>query len=343
MTLTDLFTYELPPERIAQEPIEPRDSSRLMVLDHNSEELKDDRFNNVINYLNDGDCLVYNDSRVIPARLVGRKEPSGATVEVLLLTEEEDDHWTALIKPSRRVKPGMFITFEKDRFWAYVDDKIGFGEWLIRLESEGRVWEALKRVGRVPLPPYIKKELERPERYQTVYAKEPGSAAAPTAGLHFTSALIDRLRSNGVDFVPVTLHIGLDTFKPIREEHVEDHSIHSEYFELKAEAVDRIRVAKENGKRVIAVGTTAARVLESAVDEKGQTVPARGKTSLFIKPGHLFRVIDGMVTNFHLPRSTLLVMVCTFAGRERVLSAYEHAKKFNYRFYSFGDAMLILK
>lgn len=341
MTRTDLFSYELPTGMIAQEPLEPRDSSRLMVLNLTEGEPFDDTFRNIINHLKEGDCLVYNDSKVIPCRLLGKKRPTGAALEVLLLAEEEPDHWTALIKPSKRVRPGNEISFDPEKLWAYVEEKIAPGEWLIKLEANKSVQEALEEIGRVPLPPYIKVGLRDPNRYQTVYAREWGSAAAPTAGLHFTNDLIRKIKSKGVGFVPITLHIGLDTFKPIRCENVEDHAIHSERLQVSTEAANTINETKKSGGRIISIGTTAARAVESTGGDDGKVRAVKGSTDLFITPGYRFGVLDGMITNFHLPRSTLLVMVSAFAGREKIVKAYDRAKELGYRFFSFGDAMLI--
>jgi S-adenosylmethionine:tRNA ribosyltransferase-isomerase len=352
---TGAFDYELPAELIAQTPIEPRDASRLLVVHRDSGALEHRTFRDIGAYLRPGDLLVANRSRVIPARLRGAKEETGGAVELLLLAVRADlgpDCWEALVRPGRRIREGQRLVFGDGALAARVLARTPSGGRVVRLEApDGDVPGALARVGSVPLPPYIRAPLSDPERYQTVYARVPGSAAAPTAGLHFTPDLLERLGQQGVDAAYVTLHIGLDTFRPIEENDVAQHHIHSEEAELDETAAARINAARASGGRIVAVGTTAVRVLESAAaraEERGiasadvAVAPFRGRTSLYIMPGYRFRAVDVMLTNFHLPRSTLIVLVSAFAGRELILRAYEEAVRQRYRFYSFGDAMLIV-
>ncbi len=350
----DAFDYTLPPELIAQTPIEPRDASRLLVVHRDTGALEHRLFREIGAYLRPGDLLVANRSRVIPARLRGIKDQTGGAVELLLLAVRSDlgtDCWEALVRPGRRVREGQRLIFGDGALTAEVISRAAGGGRVVRLRAaDGDVASALARVGTVPLPPYIRAPLSNPERYQTVYARVPGSAAAPTAGLHFTPELLAALRAQGVGLAYVTLHIGLDTFRPIEESDVAQHHIHSEEIELDAETAERINVARRAGGRIVAVGTTAVRVLESAARRAAEqarasdnvVVPLRGPTSLYIIPGHRFRAVDVMITNFHLPRSTLIVLVSAFAGRELILHAYAEAVKDRYRFYSFGDAMLLL-
>ena len=336
----------MPPELIAQEPIEPRDSSKLLVLDRQSGRIEHRRFTDINCYFKPGDLLVVNDTKVLPARLIGKKQDTDANIEVLLLTEQEAGTWEVLAKPAKRLKTGSQIIFDDD-LQAEVAEKLENGRLLLRFKSQEPLLNVFQKIGQVPLPPYIVKPLLHRERYQTIYAKKEESAAAPTAGLHFTAELIDDLKLGGVKFAHLTLRIGLDTFQPIREKTVEEHKIHSEYYEVSAETGSLIKEATQRKSRIIAVGTTAARVLEtlatrSFANAQDDTGSMSGYTDLFIYPGYEFKKVDLMITNFHLPCSTLLAMVSAFAGLEQIKNAYEQAIKNNYRFFSFGDAMLIL-
>ncbi len=338
---TSEFDYHLPSEFIAQTPVEPRDSSRLLVLDRGSDTLKHVFFNQIRDFLSPGDVLVLNETKVIPARLVAHKIPTGGKIEILLLRRQDETTWEALVGGKGMI-PGRNFEVEGG-LHAQIMASAGGARRLIRFDDS--LDTLLAKIGHVPLPPYIHTPLLDPKRYQTVFAHTEGSAAAPTAGLHFTSQLISDLCGSGIRFVYVTLHIGLDTFAPVTEESVEDHPIHTEWCQLSNESADVIRCAREEGKRIIAVGTTCVRTLESAARQTGfggEVQPYEGPTNLFITPGYRFHVVDGMITNFHLPRSTLIMLVSAFAGRERILATYEVAKKEKYRFYSFGDAMLIL-
>ena len=335
------FSYDLPKELIAQDPLEDRTSSRLMLLDKDSGEVRHDVFSNIIDYLNPGDCLVLNDTKVIPARLIGTKADTGAQIEVLLLKRRENDIWETLVKPGKKAKPGCEITFGDGLLKAKVSDIVQEGSRLIQFQYEGIFEEILDQLGQLPLPPYITHQLKDRSRYQTVYAVNDGSAAAPTAGLHFTMDLLDKIKKKGIDIAKVTLHVGLGTFRPVKEENILNHHMHSEYFQIGQEAADKINHAKRNGGRVISVGTTSCRTLESAVDSNGLVQAVSGDTEIFIYPGYEFKAIDALITNFHLPESTLLMLVSALAGRESVLNAYETAVKEKYRFFSFGDAMFI--
>ncbi len=335
------FSYDLPKELIAQDPLEDRTSSRLMLLDKDSGEVRHDVFSNIIDYLNPGDCLVLNDTKVIPARLIGTKADTGAQIEVLLLKRRENDIWETLVKPGKKAKPGCEITFGDGLLKAKVSDIVQEGSRLIQFQYEGIFEEILDQLGQMPLPPYITHQLKDRSRYQTVYAVNDGSAAAPTAGLHFTMDLLDKIKKMGIDIAKVTLHVGLGTFRPVKEENILNHHMHSEYFQIGQEAADKINHAKRNGGRVISVGTTSCRTLESAVDSNGLVQAVSGDTEIFIYPGYEFKAIDALITNFHLPESTLLMLVSALAGRESVLNAYETAVKEKYRFFSFGDAMFI--
>ncbi len=335
------FSYDLPKELIAQDPLEDRTSSRLMLLDKDSGEVRHDVFSNIIDYLNPGDCLVLNDTKVIPARLIGTKADTGAQIEVLLLKRRENDIWETLVKPGKKAKPGCEITFGDGLLKAKVSDIVQEGSRLIQFQYEGIFEEILDQLGQMPLPPYITHQLKDRSRYQTVYAVNDGSAAAPTAGLHFTMDLLDKIKKKGIDIAKVTLHVGLGTFRPVKEENILNHHMHSEYFQIGQEAADKINHAKRNGGRVISVGTTSCRTLESAVDSNGLVQAVSGDTEIFIYPGYEFKAIDALITNFHLPESTLLMLVSALAGRESVLNAYETAVKEKYRFFSFGDAMFI--
>ena len=336
------FYYDLPEALIAQEPIEPRDASRLLTLDRASGAVADRHFYDIVDHLREGDCLVLNDSRVLPARLLGKRAATGANVELLLLTPHGNDTWEALAGPGRRAKPGDTLVFGDGLLTAEVLDVLEGGNRLVKFAYEGNFYHVLERIGQMPLPPYIKKKLENGERYQTVYSREVGSAAAPTAGLHFTPELLEKIRAKGVDIAYVTLHVGLGTFRPVKEDNIENHTMHAEHYELTAETAQVINRTRERGGRVIAVGTTSCRTLESVGLTNGRVEPADGWTSIFIYPGYKFQVLDGLITNFHLPESTLIMLVSAFAGYEHTMAAYRHAVEEKYRFFSFGDAMLIL-
>ncbi len=339
MKLSD-FMYDLPEERIAQTPVEPRDHSRLMVIHRDTDQIEHKHFYDVIDYLNPGDVLVINDTRVIPARLYGER-PTGGACEVLLLRQLAPKKWETLVKPGKKLKPGAEIVFGDGRLRGRVLETTDVGGRIVEFECEGTFEAALDALGEMPLPPYIHEQLEDRERYQTVYARHEGSAAAPTAGLHFTPELLNRIREKGIDVVPVLLHVGLGTFRPVKVENIEEHHMHSEYFEVTEDAAKRINAARERGGRIVAVGTTSVRTLESAA-ENGQLVAKRGETSIFIKPGYQYQMVDALITNFHLPGSTLMMLVSALYDREKIISAYELAVKEKYRFFSFGDAMLIL-
>ncbi len=337
---TSDFYYELPEELIAQTPLEQRDSSRLMLLDKRTGEIGHSVFSRLPEYLQPGDCLVMNDSRVLPARLIGRRETGGA-VEVLLLTDLGGGVWECLTRPGRKTPVGTKIYFGEGELSGEVVEAVSDGNKRIRFTYEGIFLEVLEKLGRVPLPPYIKAELQDPERYQTVYARSPGSAAAPTAGLHFTPALLEELKEMGVELLYVTLHVGLGTFRPVKEAQIEDHEMHSEFCLIPSEAALRVNAAKEEGRRVVAVGTTSCRTLEAVADEKGMICPFADWVNIFIYPGYRFKCVDALITNFHLPESTLIMLVSALAGREHVLEAYRAAVERRYRFFSFGDAMFI--
>ncbi len=336
------FYYDLPEELIAQEPIEPRDASRLLMLDRTSGALADRHFSDIMDYLHEGDCLVLNDSRVLPARLLGHRAATGAAVELLLLTPHGGDVWEVLAGPGRRAKPGDILTFGEGILTAEVLEIIEGGNRLVKFSYEGNFYHTLEQVGQMPLPPYIKRRLENGERYQTVYSRESGSAAAPTAGLHFTPELLEKIRQKGVDIAYVTLHVGLGTFRPVKEDNIENHIMHAEHYELNADTAAVINRTRARGGRVIGVGTTSCRTLESVGLTDGRVEPADGWTSIFIYPGYQFQVLDGLITNFHLPESTLIMLVSAFAGYDNTMNAYKHAVDERYRFFSFGDAMLIL-
>ncbi len=336
------FYYDLPEELIAQEPIEPRDASRMLMLDRASGAYSDGHFYDIVDCLQEGDCLILNDSRVLPARLLGTRAATGAHVELLLLTPHGNDVWEVLAGPGRRAKPGDELTFGDGSLRATVLEIIDGGNRLVKFAYDGNFYETLERIGQMPLPPYIHKKLADRERYQTVYSREMGSAAAPTAGLHFTPALLDRIRQKGVEVAFVTLHVGLGTFRPVKEEEITDHKMHAEHYELSAETAAVINRTRARGGRVIAVGTTSCRTLESVGLTDGVVQPADGWTEIFIYPGYQFKVLDGLITNFHLPESTLIMLVSAFAGYEQTMAAYRHAVEDKYRFFSFGDAMLIL-
>ena len=335
------FYYDLPQELIAQDPLEDRSSSRLLVLDKKTGETQHHTFREIVNYLNPGDCLVINDTKVIPARLIGAKEETGAKIEVLLLKRKQNDVWETLVKPGRKAKPGTRISFGDGLLKGEVIDVVDEGNRLIRFEYDGIFEEILDRLGQMPLPPYITHQLKDKDRYNTVYAAHEGSAAAPTAGLHFTPELLEEIGRKGVDIARVTLHVGLGTFRPVKVDDVENHHMHSEFYMIDEEAAEKINGAKARGGRVICVGTTSCRTIESAADENGRLKACSGWTEIFIYPGYTFKVLDGLITNFHLPESTLIMLVSALAGREHVLAAYEEAVRERYRFFSFGGAMLI--
>lgn len=335
------FYYDLPQELIAQTPAEPRDSSRLMVLDRKTGEVSHHHFYDIVDFLMPGDCLIVNDSRVLPARLYGEKEGTGAKVEFLLLTQREKDVWEVLCGPGRKAKPGTKFSFGGGLLHAEVLDIIEGGNRIARFTYEGNFYSILDKIGQMPLPHYITAELKDKERYQTVYSKEIGSAAAPTAGLHFTPELLEKVKAKGVKIGAVTLHVGLGTFRPVSVEKISEHKMHSEHYHLSAETAALIQETKKNGGRVIAVGTTSCRTLESVATKEGKICESDGWTDIFIYPGYEFKVLDGLITNFHLPESTLVMLVSALAGRENILNAYKIAVEEKYRFFSFGDAMFI--
>lgn len=342
MLKTSDFYFDLPPELIAQDPLTDRSASRLLVLDKNTGEIKHEQFRNIINYLNPGDCLVLNDTRVIPARLHGIREGTGAAIEVLLLKRKEKDVWETLVRPGKKVRPGAKLSFGEGLLRGEVLEIVEEGNRLIRFQYEGIFEEVLDRLGEMPLPPYITHKLEDKNRYQTVYAKYDGSAAAPTAGLHFTRDLLDEIAQRGVNLAYVTLHVGLGTFRPVKAERITEHHMHSETYQITKEAAEVINRTRKNGGRVICVGTTSCRSLESAAEEDGTLRECSGDTEIFIYPGYRFKVLDALITNFHLPESTLVMLVSALAGREKVLRAYGEAVEERYRFFSFGDAMLVI-
>lgn len=335
------FYYDLPQELIAQDPLADRASSRLMVLDKTTGGIEHKSFRDIVQYLRRGDCLVLNNTKVIPARLLGSKEDTNAGIEVLLLKRREKDIWETLVKPGKKARPGTRLSFGDGLLHGEVLDVVEEGNRLIHFEYKGIFEEVLDRLGQMPLPPYITHPLKDKNRYQTVYAKHEGSAAAPTAGLHFTQELLSQIEAMGVTIAKVTLHVGLGTFRPVKVENILEHHMHAEYYQIEGTEADKINAAKSGGGRVICVGTTSCRTLESAADKDGKVRECSGWTEIFIYPGYSFRVMDGLITNFHLPESTLLMLVSALAGRERVLSAYEEAVKEKYRFFSFGDAMYI--
>lgn len=335
------FYYELPEELIAQDPLEDRESSRLLVLDKESGVISHRVFREITDYLKEGDCLVINDTKVLPARLIGSKEGTNGKIEILLLKRRENNIWETLVKPGKKARPGTRIIFGDGLLTGEVKDVVEEGNRLIQFTYEGIFEEILDRLGQMPLPPYITHQLKDKDRYQTVYAKHTGSAAAPTAGLHFTPELLGRIEAQGVEIAKVTLHVGLGTFRPVKVDEITDHHMHSEFYQIDEGAAEKINRAKENGKRVVCVGTTSCRTVESAADENGKLHACSGWTGIFIYPGYRFKVLDCLVTNFHLPESTLIMLVCALAGREQVLEAYEEAVRERYRFFSFGDAMLI--
>lgn len=335
------FYFDLPEELIAQDPLEDRSSSKLLVLDKETGRVEHHVFREIVNYLNEGDCLVINDTKVIPARLIGSKIGTDAKIEVLLLKRKENDVWETLVKPGKKAKVGTRISFGDGLLVGEVVDIVEEGNRLIHFEYEGIFEEILDRLGQMPLPPYITHQLEDKNRYQTVYAKHSGSAAAPTAGLHFTPELLKEIEEKGVQIARVTLHVGLGTFRPVKVENILEHHMHSEFYQIEEEEAQKINHAKESGHRIICVGTTSCRTIESAADESGRLHATSGWTEIFIYPGYEFKVLDCLITNFHLPESTLVMLVSALAGREHVLEAYGEAVKERYRFFSFGDAMFI--
>ena len=335
------FNYNLPEELIAQTPLEKRDSSRLLVLDKKTGEMEHKHFTDIINYLNEGDTLVLNDTKVLPARLIGVKEETNAVIEILLLKNTEGDNWECLVKPARRIKVGTIVTFGEGKLKAECIEEGEDGIRHFKLLYKGILLEILEELGTMPLPPYIHEKLEDQSRYQTVYAKEVGSAAAPTAGLHFTKELLQSIEEKGVNIAYVTLHVGLGTFRPVSVDTIEEHEMHSEYYSMTKEVADLLNNTKKNGKRIIAVGTTSTRTLETIATKYNEFKECSGWTNIFIYPGYEFKAIDSLSTNFHLPKSTLVMLVSALAGRENILNAYNEAVKEKYRFFSFGDSMLI--
>lgn len=338
---TSDFYYDLPQELIAQTPLDQRDGSRLMVLDKNTGAVKHMHFYDLPSLLRPGDCLVLNDSRVLPARLLGHREPGGGAAEVLLLNDKGDKTWECLVRPGKKMKPGTKLSFGDGLLTAEVTETLEGGNRLVRFHYDGIFLELLEQLGKMPLPPYIKAELQDPERYQTVYSREVGSAAAPTAGLHFTKELLEQIQAMGVSLAYVTLHVGLGTFRPVKEEEITDHEMHSEYCMISKETAETINETRRKGGRVICVGTTSCRTIESWAAEDGTLKESAGWTNIYIYPGYRFKVLDALITNFHLPESTLVMLVSALAGREHILAAYEEAVREKYRFFSFGDAMFI--
>ena len=335
------FNYNLPKELIAQVPIKNRDQSRLMVLDRKNKTIEHKIFKDIIDYLQPGDCLVRNNTKVIPARLYGVKEETGANVEFLLLKRVDGDIWEVMVKPGRKLMPGVRVEFGNGLLKAEILEKLEDGNRKVKFEYNGIFNEILNEIGLMPLPPYIHEKLKEKDRYQTIYAKYEGSAAAPTAGLHFTDELFEKLKEKGVEVANVTLHVGIGTFRPVKVENIEEHDMHSEHFYIKSEDAEKINKAKREGHRVIAVGTTSCRVLESIADENGYVKEVEGDTNIFIYPGYKFKCLDALITNFHLPESTLIMLVSALAGKDFIMKAYEEAVKEQYKFFSFGDAMFI--
>lgn len=336
------FDFDLPEELIAQTPLLDRTSSRLMVLDKATGEIKDQHFTDILSYLHEGDALVLNDTRVLPARLHGTKDETGAHIEVLLLKQKEGNAWETLVKPAKRIRQGATITFGDGALKATCLEELEHGGRILEFSYEGIFYEVLEQLGEMPLPPYIKEQLADQDRYQTVYAKENGSAAAPTAGLHFTEDLLEKIKAKGVEIIFVTLHVGLGTFRPVDVEDTANHKMHSEFYRLTEEAAERINKVKETGGKVVAVGTTSIRTIETiASRHEGKLVAESGWTEIFISPGYTFQAVDALITNFHLPKSTLIMLVSALSDRNKILTAYNHAVEEQYRFFSFGDAMFI--
>ena len=336
------FNYHLPEELIAQTPLKDRASSRLLVLEKKTGEIQHQHFRDITEYLKEGDCLVLNDTRVLPARLFGSKKETGAKVEVLLLHQEEEDTWEVLVKPAKKIKTGTVIEFGDGLLHATCTGMKDHGGRILKFSYEGIFYEILNQLGEMPLPPYIKKQLTEKERYQTVYAKDQGSAAAPTAGLHFTEQLLEEIQNMGVQLAFITLHVGLGTFRPVSADRVEEHEMHAEFYKMTRETAKQLNDVKQSGGRIFSVGTTSTRTLETIMNQHGEFQEASGWTDIFIYPPYQYQAIDGLITNFHLPKSTLLMLVSALAGRENVLNAYTQAVKERYRFFSFGDAMLII-
>lgn len=336
------FDYDLPESLIAQTPLKDRDQSRLLVLGRHSGNIEHKHFKDVIDYLETGDTLVLNDTRVMPARLFGLKEETGAKVEMLMLTRIENNDWEVLLKPAKRIKVGNKLSFGEGKIIAECIEELDQGGRIMRLHYEGILEERLNELGEMPLPPYIKERLDDPDRYQTVYAKESGSAAAPTAGLHFTDELLHEIRAKGINIAFITLHVGLGTFRPVSVEDINDHEMHSEYYQMSQETANLLNQTKKEGHRIISVGTTSTRTLETIRRDYNEFVAVSGWTDIFIYPGFTYKAIDGLITNFHLPKSTLVMLVSAFSSRENILNAYKEAVKLEYRFFSFGDAMLII-
>lgn len=336
------FYYELPEKLIAQTPLEPRDSSQMMVLNRKSGDISHKHFYDIIDFLNEGDCLILNDSRVLPARIFGVKEDTGASVEFLMLRQIENNTWETLAKPGKKAKPGARFTFGDGIMTATVKDVTEDGNRIVEFKSDENIYSALDKIGQMPLPPYITEKLKDKERYQTVYSNEIGSAAAPTAGLHFTKELLKKIEDKGIKIGYVTLHVGLGTFRPVKVDEITEHKMHSEHYEIPENTANLIKETKANGKRVIAVGTTSCRTLESVATKHGEIIACNGFTDIFIYPGYEFKVLDGLVTNFHLPESTLIMLVSAFCGYENTMNAYKVAVEKEYRFFSFGDSMIIL-
>ena len=339
---TSDFYFDLPRELIAQDPLPARDASRLLVLDRETGQVTHKKFRDILSYLHPGDCLVINDTKVIPARLLGVRKGTGGHVEILLLRRQKDDVWEAIVRPGKKLRTGARVEFGDGLLEGEITEVLPDGNRLVRFSYEGIFEEVLDRLGQMPLPPYITHQLKDRNRYQTVYAVHEGSAAAPTSGLHFTKELLEEIRQMGVEIARITLHVGLGTFRPVKVEDVTEHHMHSEYYRVSPEAADLINKTRAEGGRIISVGTTSTRTLESVADENGKIVPGSGQTDIFIYPGYRFKAIDGLITNFHLPESTLLMLVSALAGKEHILAAYEEAVREGYRFFSFGDAMLIL-
>ena len=338
---TSDFYYDLPQELIAQTPLERRDGSRLLTMDRTTGQISHEHFYNICSYLNPGDTLVLNDSRVLPARLLGHRVPTGGAVELLLLKDCGDGLWECLARPGRKLKPGSEVSFGNDELTAVIEEDLLEGKKLVRFHYEGIFLEVLERLGKMPLPPYIKEELQDGERYQTVYSRVTGSAAAPTAGLHFTTDLLEQIKASGVNLAYVTLHVGLGTFRPVSAEDISDHQMHSEFCMMSQDTADLLNRTHENGKRIICVGTTSCRTIESLADEQGHFQEKSAWTNIFIYPGYRFKAMDALITNFHLPESTLIMLVSAFAGRENIMRAYQTAVDMKYRFFSFGDAMFL--
>jgi len=338
---TSDFYYDLPEELIAQTPIKERDHSRLLVLDKATGEIEHKHFYDILQYLNKGDCLVINDTKVLPARLYGVRKDTNAVIEILLLKRIDDKKWEILVKPGKKAKTGAEIVFKENLLAGKIVEVYDDGNRIIEFQFEGIFEEILDSLGEMPLPPYIHEKLEDKNRYQTIYAKNPGSAAAPTAGLHFNNDLLQKIEENGVNIARLTLHVGLGTFRPVKAEYITEHKMHSEYYELTQKEADKINAAKQNGFKVISVGTTSTRTLETIGDDKGFVRAQKGWTEIFIYPGYKYKVVDSLITNFHLPESTLIMLVSALAGKEKIMNAYNTAVKEKYRFFSFGDAMLI--